>query len=51
MTPEQDKRLHQIIRHISKHNQRMELDPDYRAKWLAAVNETDLNTDTWAKRD
>lgn len=39
------------LRVIARHEERMAFDPDYRAKWLAAVNETDLNTDTWAKED
>ena len=40
-----------IERRIVKHKDLLKKDPDYRAKWLAAVNETDLNTDTWAKED
>lgn len=40
-----------IERRIVKHRDLLAKDPDYRAKWLAAVNETDLNTDTWAKED
>lgn len=47
LTPEDIRKHRQIVRH----EERMAFDPDYRAKWLAAVNETDYDTDTWAKED